>query len=264
MATKYDNLHIKVSEPTTKIIKDKKMLKFVGTIDGENILEIQHCFAVKVSDAIDDEIVKAVTEEARKAGIHDVYLMDRDFIVNALRSSISRSSEPASCFHENKVLRHQVYVANDVNFTLKTKVKIQEDEIDKLKAELAKARGGCKRLRENKEELQGCVRTLKKCFDEERDARIKRDEQYAELFKKYEQLEKNCQHTNSYRPCYVEGRVALFHGWFTEPMRSFRNPEPTNMAYGLVEFENGNMRKVNPSEIRFMDDECRRVWETRK
>lgn len=246
MATKYDNLHIKVSEPTTKIIKDKKMLKFVGTIDGENILEIQHCFAVKVSDAIDNEIVKAVTEEARKAGIHDVYLMDRDFIVNAIHEAMAAKMVKAT----HKPIQH--YVEH------------QRKEIAELKAELAKARGGCKRLRENKEELQGCVQTLKKCFDEERDARIKRDEQYTELFKKYEELKKNCQHTNSYRPCYVEGRIALFHGWFTEPMRSFRNPEPTNMAYGLVEFENGNMRKVNPYEIRFMDDECRRVWETRK
>ena len=105
------------------------------------------------------------------------------------------------------------------------------------------------------------IEEMKECFDQEREARINRDKQYTKLFEEHEKFKKNCQRPISYRPCYVEGRPALFHGWFTEPMRSYRNPDPTNVAYGLVEFENGNLKKVNPYEVRFMDDEVRRVWE---
>ena len=261
MATKYDNLHIKVSKSDLKIIDDVKTLQFVGTANGENIVELREKFAVKVMNSIDDEIINKVIEEAKAAGINDVYLMNRNFIRNTIRDAIGANVKPGSIDIKNDYLNASVYVLNDHINTLKAKINIQNDEIKNLKAELAKARGGCQKLRESKEELQECVQTLKKNFDEERDARIKRDKQYADLFKKYEELKKNCQRTTSYRPCYVEGRKALFHGWFTEPMRSFRNPEPTNVAYGLVEFENGNLRKVNPYEIRFMDDEVRRVWE---
>ena len=156
---------------------------------------------------------------------------------------------------------YECYVRNDVECTLRLAIQHQEEEIENLKAALEKARGGCKRLRESNDELLKRVQTIKECFDQEREARINRDKQYTKLFEEHENFKKNCQRSVSYRPCYVEGRQALFHGWFTEPFRSFRNPEPTNVAYGLVEFENGNLRKVNPYEIRFMDDEVRRVWE---
>lgn len=261
MATKYENVHIGVSEPTTKILKDPKTLRFVGCINGENILEIQHSFAVKVSDAVDDEIVKAVVEEAKKAGIHDVYLMDRNFIINALRRAITRAEEPASYSDENAILRRRIYIVNDLNSTLKIKVKVQEEEISNLKAELAKARGGCQRLRESKEELQECVQTLKKNFDEERDARIKRDKEYSQLFVDHEKL-KNKRETPEYRKCYVEGREALFHGWFAESSQSYSQLiETKTVTYGLVEFEGGNLKKVSPFNIRFADNKCIKMWE---
>lgn len=234
MATKYTNLHISVSKSDPKIIDDTRTLQFVGTANGENIVEIKNTFAVKVMDAIDDEIVKKAIEEAKAAGVNDVYLMDRDFVVNALQEAavakmLKSTRMPIQCYVEH-----------------------QRKEIKDLKAELAKARGGCQRLRESKEELQECIQTLKKNFDEERDARIKRDKEYSQLFIEHEKLKNNEQHANVCRPCYVSGRKALFHGWFLE----------TNYtAYGLIEFENGNLRKVSPYDIRFMDDKVRRVWE---
>lgn len=255
MATKYDNLHIKVSKSDLKIIDDVNTLQLIGTAKGENIVELREQFAIKVMDAIDDEIINKVIEEAKAAGINDVYLMNRSFIRNAIQDAVGANIKPEPISVENNYLSARIYILNDHINTLKAKINIKNDEIKNLKVELAKARGDCQKLRESKEELQECVRTLKKNFDEERDARIKRDKQYADLFEKCEQLKKNCQRTTSYRPCYVEGRQALFHGWFTEP---------TNVAYGLVEFENGNLRKVNPYEIRFMDDEVRRVWEDKE
>lgn len=261
MATKYENLcHISISENTPKYINDPKVLRHIST-NVENLTELENRFAVEVMDAIDDEIVKKVIEEAKAADINDVYMMDRNFIRNAIKDAIAKSDKSNRYKNSDFEFIAKIYLMNDLVRTKEFTIEELKTKNKELKTELAKARGGCQRLRESKEELQECVRTLKKNFDEERDARIKRDKQCADLFEKCERLKKNCQRTTSYRPCYVEGRQALFHGWFTEPMRSFRNPEPTNVAYGLVEFENGNLRKVSPYDIRFMDDEVRRVWE---
>jgi len=263
MATNYKNLlcHLSISESTPKIIDDTKTLRFVGTANSENIVDITEMFAVKVMDAIDDEIVKKVIEEAKAAGINDVYLMDRNFIRNAIQRAITIRNEPPSLKMENNYLHAKAYIQNDHIMTLEAKVKIQEDEIKNLKNELAKARGGCKRLREGNEELQKCVQTIKKCFDEERDARINRDKEYSQLFVDHEKL-KNKRETPEYRKCYVEGREALFHGWFAESSQSYSQLiETKTVTYGLVEFEGGNLKKVSPFNIRFADNKCIKMWE---
>lgn len=73
-----------------------------------------------------------------------------------------------------------------------------------------------------------------------------------------------------YRPCYVNGRKALFHRWVNtanpalpkgmdpkdERAKFFQHRSTT----GLVEFENGVMARAWPQEIRFADggrfDKC--------
>lgn len=260
MATKYDNLHIKVSKSDLKIIDDVKTLQFVGTANGENIVELREKFAVKVMNSIDDEIINKVIEEAKAAGINDVYLMNRNFIRNTIRDAIGANVKPESIDIENDYLSARVYVLNDHINTLKAKINIQNDEIKNLKAELAKARGGCQKLRESKEELQECVQTLKKNFNEEREARIRRDKEYTTLFKKHEILKKNSR-TLGYRLCRVNGRNALFHGWFSEQSLYRLNGNPVMTTFGLVEFENGSLNKTPIGEIRFCDDECLAQWE---
>lgn len=66
-----------------------------------------------------------------------------------------------------------------------------------------------------------------------------------------------------YRPCYVNGRRALFHRWVNtanpvlprnmnpndEKARFFQHRSTT----GLVEYEDGTLARVWPQEIRFAD-----------
>lgn len=68
---------------------------------------------------------------------------------------------------------------------------------------------------------------------------------------------------NEYRPCYVNGRRALFHRWINtanpvlpkgvgpndEKARFFQHRSTT----GLVEYSDGTLARVWPQEIRFAD-----------
>ena len=68
---------------------------------------------------------------------------------------------------------------------------------------------------------------------------------------------------NEYRPCYVNGRKALFHRWVNtanpalpkgvdpneEKAKFFQHRSTT----GLVEYEDGTLARVWPQEIRFAD-----------
>lgn len=191
----YDKgVHIKVSKSTPNIIKDSKTLQLIGS--GENIVELQHKFAVQVMNGIDSDIVTAVINEAKAAGINDVFLLDHDFVINALLVASKVKGKSFSYSEEN-------------------------NEIKELKDKLAKARGGCQRLKEENE-------MLKKNNTDNR--------------------------SFGYRICRVNGRDALFHGWFSEYSSTF----------GLVEFDNGSMKKVAPSDIRFCDNECLTQWEGRE
>lgn len=58
------------------------------------------------------------------------------------------------------------------------------------------------------------------------------------------------------RPCTVNGTRAIFHRWVDEA----RTINPSTFergqfyrVYGLVEFEDGTVQKVDPEDIRFMD-----------
>lgn len=68
--------------------------------------------------------------------------------------------------------------------------------------------------------------------------------------------------TNEYRPCYVNGRKALFHRWsnIAKPQLP-KGQEPSENAryfqfrgtYGVVEFEDGTVDTVWPRDIQFAD-----------
>ncbi len=72
---------------------------------------------------------------------------------------------------------------------------------------------------------------------------------------------------NEYRPCYVNGRRALFHRWINtanpvlpkgvspddEKARFFQHRSTT----GLVEYSDGALERVWPQEIRFADSATR-------
>lgn len=62
------------------------------------------------------------------------------------------------------------------------------------------------------------------------------------------------------RPCYVDGKKALFHCWFNvsqivEPsfLVGGHNGGVLYDILGLVEDENGHMMKVYPRDIQFLD-----------
>ena len=68
--------------------------------------------------------------------------------------------------------------------------------------------------------------------------------------------------TAEYRPCYVNGRRALFHRWTdsARPVKARGMEEEENAeryqlhsVHGLVEYEDGTMERVWPSAIQFAD-----------
>ena len=62
-------------------------------LDEDNPLRITTRFYADVVDMTDNLIVDACVKEARKAGINDVYLLDRQFVLDALREKIQRTRQ---------------------------------------------------------------------------------------------------------------------------------------------------------------------------
>ena len=62
----------------------------------DNPARITHCIYADVVDTTNNAIVDACVKEARRAGINDVYLLDRDFVLAALREKIERMRGEAS------------------------------------------------------------------------------------------------------------------------------------------------------------------------
>lgn len=52
-------------------------------------------FAAEVCDLADDAIVGAVVDAAQKAGITQLYLLDKDFISEAIREKLAKIEEGA-------------------------------------------------------------------------------------------------------------------------------------------------------------------------
>ena len=71
------------------------------------------------------------------------------------------------------------------------------------------------------------------------------------------------------RPCYVDGKKALFHKWSDRAEAIAESPmiggHPAGIikwTVGIVEFEDGTVKEKAPSEIRFADggDFSRIAW----
>lgn len=87
-------------------------------------------------------------------------------------------------------------------------------------------------------------------------------EKLAELLKQPQPPTVIIAHENEYRPCYVNGRKALFHRWSNMARPQLpRGQEPDDSAryfqfrgtYGVVEFEDGMVETVWPRDIQFAD-----------
>lgn len=64
---------------------------------------------------------------------------------------------------------------------------------------------------------------------------------------------------NEVRPCYAQGRRALFHGW--SHVSKIHNAVLRGTVSGvisdtfaIVEFEDGNISRIEPEHIRFADN----------
>lgn len=62
------------------------------------------------------------------------------------------------------------------------------------------------------------------------------------------------------RPCIVEGKKALFHTWIERsrifepsPLRGGHNGGVAKWTAAIIEFEDGQVAEVMPSDIRFLD-----------
>lgn len=76
-------------------------------------------YAAKVQAAVvdmtDQLIVKAITEEAMAAGYTDLYLMDKAFVIDAIREKYDRASvRPLDLAELNQMLGEPVWVQHNV------------------------------------------------------------------------------------------------------------------------------------------------------
>lgn len=67
--------------------------------------------------------------------------------------------------------------------------------------------------------------------------------------------------TAEYRPCYANGKKALFHRWTEEAgvlppsiMKGGHSGGQIRTAFAIVEYEDGTIALVLPQKIRFIDN----------
>ena len=100
-----------------------------ATFGFEHQFSIQSSFAVQLMDQINDEIVKQVIDAAKEAGINDVYLLNKEFILKAIRDALDKENldfqvinglcKNASLELENQNLRRRVGFLFDENDKLR-------------------------------------------------------------------------------------------------------------------------------------------------
>ena len=59
----------------------------------ETTYELHNEFLVKCVDLLDKEIVNAIVNAARENGVTDVYLIDKEFILRAIKNELERMKE---------------------------------------------------------------------------------------------------------------------------------------------------------------------------
>lgn len=76
------------------------------------------------------------------------------------------------------------------------------------------------------------------------------------------------EYTYDYRPCEVDGHKAIFHKWeeYQKPLEAgltIGSPPAGQFSrvYGIVEFETGEVERVEPFKIVFTDFLCKKNME---
>ena len=59
----------------------------------ETTYELHNKFLVRCVDLLDKQIVNAIVNTARENGITDVYLIDKEFILRAIKNELKRMKE---------------------------------------------------------------------------------------------------------------------------------------------------------------------------
>lgn len=83
-----------------KHIEIKSPLYLSDPIDGA--YRIMRELSVRLTEAIDDEVVNAVVAEARREGITDIYLLEKPFVMAALREKAERENPQSLTLDELK------------------------------------------------------------------------------------------------------------------------------------------------------------------
>ena len=66
--------------------KPLRVPKISMEVSPDNTLcQVTHKLLAEVADRTDDVIVQAIIREAERAGVNDLYLIDREYILDALR-----------------------------------------------------------------------------------------------------------------------------------------------------------------------------------
>lgn len=61
--------------------------------DDDNPLRVERRLYADVVDMTDNLVVDACVKAARKAGVHDLYMLDKQFVLDALREKIKRTRD---------------------------------------------------------------------------------------------------------------------------------------------------------------------------
>jgi hypothetical protein len=70
-------------------IRTNPIIDYPSEID-DNMMEIRYKIHAEVLNAIDQEIVSAIIKAAREAGVTDLILIDKEFILSAIQHEMER------------------------------------------------------------------------------------------------------------------------------------------------------------------------------
>lgn len=77
-------------------LKNIKYTPSLKPIDFDSIAgtyEITRKIAAQMIEKIDDEITRCIIDTAKEEGITDLYLIDKNFVISAIREKIEREKE---------------------------------------------------------------------------------------------------------------------------------------------------------------------------
>lgn len=80
-------------EPLKQLRLKAPKVDIKETTDGENfnyIAEATHSIRCEVCDTLDNEICKAIVDAAEREGVTDLFLIDKEFIMTAIKNEMVR------------------------------------------------------------------------------------------------------------------------------------------------------------------------------